>query len=380
MQHLTRLPFTIFLLSLACGTTESPSSRLDGGVSKQEFTRLINDISEPNGFFDSDNYISNETDYPHILPEMDKIGIKGGVYIGVGPDQNYSYIARIRPSYAFIIDLRRGNLIQHLLYKVILKMAESRQEFLSILLSKPLEHLTDTVDQGTIAALVDKFDRLPGSRDYLDRNFSLIKHKLAAFDLKITEDDYTDIEEIMIIFYERHLDLRWEWRSPWRRGLHFPTYREILLAKDLNGAYGNFLNTNRDFEFIKKMHADNRIVPVVGDFSGVHALSQIADYTRSKNEYVSAFYLSNVEFYLIPNGVMHQFAMNVKQLPINEKSILIRAFVNMRWGRHPATVGNHMMTTTMQYIKSFNQLYSEGTYQTYWDVGTRDYIDHSNGK
>ncbi len=380
MLKMARLSCTLFLLFFGCGTTESPPQRLGPGISKQEFTSLINDISEAPGYFDSNNYISNETAYLHILPEMDNIGIEGGVYIGVGPGQNYSYIAKIRPSHAFIIDLRRGNMIQHLIYKVILEMAETRLEFLSILLSKPLGDLTVLDVQGTIDTLVKIFDRLPGNREFLDINTALIKKKVATFDINITTDDVADIEEIMTIFFDRHLDLRWEWRSPWRRGLRFPTYREILLAKDLNGTYGNFLNTDRDFDFIKKMHAENLIVPVVGNFAGVHALNQIADYTRSKKEYVSAFYLSNVEFYLIPDGAMHQFAMNVKQLPINEKSILIRAFVNTRWGRHPATVGNHMMTTTMQYINSFNNQYSKGVYRTYWDVGTRDYIDHSVGK
>ena len=125
---MARLSCTLFLLFFGCGTTESPPQRLGPGISKQEFTSLINDISEAPGYFDSNNYISNETAYLHILPEMDNIGIEGGVYIGVGPGQNYSYIAKIRPSHAFIIDLRRGNMIQHLIYKVILEMAETRLE------------------------------------------------------------------------------------------------------------------------------------------------------------------------------------------------------------------------------------------------------------
>ena len=53
-------------------------------------------------------------------------GVTGGAYIGVGPDQNFSYIARIRPSVAYIIDIRRDNLLLHLLFKALFARAPDR--------------------------------------------------------------------------------------------------------------------------------------------------------------------------------------------------------------------------------------------------------------
>src|SRR5438552_950820 len=79
------------------------------------FAALSEQLSEPNGDFDTDNLISNESSYLHVIPALEQGGVTGGVYIGVGPDQNFSYIARIRPASAFIIDIRRDNLLLDLL-------------------------------------------------------------------------------------------------------------------------------------------------------------------------------------------------------------------------------------------------------------------------
>jgi len=66
--------------------------------SDSSFAGLVARLSEPNGYFDSDNIITNEVSYLHVASQLEKVGTRGGVYIGVGPDQNYSYIAMIRPS------------------------------------------------------------------------------------------------------------------------------------------------------------------------------------------------------------------------------------------------------------------------------------------
>ena len=64
------------------------------------FAALSARLSEPGGYFDSDNLISNETSYLHVMAKLKEIGVSGGVYVGVGPDQSFSYIAKIRPRMA----------------------------------------------------------------------------------------------------------------------------------------------------------------------------------------------------------------------------------------------------------------------------------------
>src|SRR2546421_11844598 len=66
-------------------------------VKHKAFAALSLRLSEPGGYFDSDNLISNETSYQHVLIKMRELAVAGGAYIGVGPDQNFTYIARLRP-------------------------------------------------------------------------------------------------------------------------------------------------------------------------------------------------------------------------------------------------------------------------------------------
>ena len=53
----------------------------------------------------------------------------------MGPEQNFTYIAKIRPRIAFIVDIRRQAIIQHLMYKAVFHLSPDRVQFLS----RPLE-------------------------------------------------------------------------------------------------------------------------------------------------------------------------------------------------------------------------------------------------
>ena len=75
------------------------------------------------GSFQSENFLSNENAFQTVIPELKATLPAGGVYLGVGPEQNFTYIVALRPRLAFIIDIRRGNLIEHLLYKAFVEMS-----------------------------------------------------------------------------------------------------------------------------------------------------------------------------------------------------------------------------------------------------------------
>src|SRR5450631_2298818 len=94
------------------------------------FASRIAQLSERGGDFDFDNLISNEKSYLHVIPALHDGRVTGGAYIGVGPDQNFSYIARIRPAIAFIVDIRRDNLLLHLLFKACFSLSETRVDYL----------------------------------------------------------------------------------------------------------------------------------------------------------------------------------------------------------------------------------------------------------
>src|SRR5438552_19074703 len=100
-------------------------------LSAAEFSRLIRELSEDGGYFRSDNFTSNETSYLHVVDKLQQLGATGGAYVGVGPEQNFTYIAKIRPRIAIIIDIRRQAMIQHLMTKAVFHLAPTRSQFLS---------------------------------------------------------------------------------------------------------------------------------------------------------------------------------------------------------------------------------------------------------
>ena len=105
--------------------------------SDADFWRLSATMSEEGGTFHSDNFISNEGRFQVVIPELVSRVKPGGVYVGVGPEQNFTYIAAVRARLAFIVDIRRGNLLQHLLYKALFELSADRAEFAARLFSRP---------------------------------------------------------------------------------------------------------------------------------------------------------------------------------------------------------------------------------------------------
>src|SRR5262249_50287625 len=117
-------------------------------------------LSEAPGYFDSDNLISNETSYLHAIGTIKDIGTTGGAYVGVGPDQNFSYIATIRPDIAYMIDIRRDNMLMHLLFKALFEESRNRLEFLCHWTGRPIPGDAAAFDDRPIEAIVARLDSL----------------------------------------------------------------------------------------------------------------------------------------------------------------------------------------------------------------------------
>src|SRR5687768_1901891 len=88
-------------------------------LSDEEFWRIVTEFSEPGGYFRSDNFVSNESTWQHVIPPLKERIKPGGVYLGVGPDQNFTYIVAFEPKIAFIVDIRRDNMLHQLMYKAL---------------------------------------------------------------------------------------------------------------------------------------------------------------------------------------------------------------------------------------------------------------------
>src|SRR4051812_31862074 len=119
----------------------APSARsnaLPDRLNDADYWKLETDISEPGGYFRiEDNYTSNEMEVGQLYSMLRDSKITGDVYLGVGPEQNFTYMAAVRPRMAFIIDIRRQAIMQHLMFKAMFEMARDRADFISILFGKP---------------------------------------------------------------------------------------------------------------------------------------------------------------------------------------------------------------------------------------------------
>src|SRR5712671_7193277 len=101
-----------------------------------EFWRFVSEFSEPGGRFPYENFVSNEVNYQSVIPEVRRRTTPGGVYLGVAPEQNFTYIAVIQPKVSFIFDIRRQNLVELLMYKALFEMSTDRADFVSQLFSR----------------------------------------------------------------------------------------------------------------------------------------------------------------------------------------------------------------------------------------------------
>jgi hypothetical protein len=301
------------------------------------FAVRIAALSEPGGYFDTDNLISNERSYMQVFPELERRGVRGGAYIGVGPDQNFSYIASVRPSVAFIVDIRRDNLLLHLLFKALFDQAQTRIQYLALLFGRPAPAHVAAWRTVSIERLAEYIRRPTQNGPALNAARARLVRAIRGFGVPLSADDLATIDRFHRRFVEGGLELQFETsgRPPQS---YYPTYRDLLLGTDGGGRQRNYLASEESFQFIKTMQARDRIVPVVGNLSGVKALAGIARDLGAQGESLSVFYTSNVEFYLERDGTYPKFVLNLSRLPRHDRTVVIRSIFNRGMGGSTSVV------------------------------------------
>ena len=110
------------------------------------------------------------------------------------------------------------------------------------------------------------------------------------------------------------------------------------------------------------MQVEDRIVPVVGDLAGEHALAAVGSDIERRGLVVSAFYTSNVEFYLMQDRIFGRFAAWASTLPRDGKSVIIRSLFR---SLHPQTVAGYRSTQLLQTLDHFAGEHQSGGFGTY---------------
>jgi hypothetical protein len=299
-------------------------------LSNQEFWKLSSSLSELSGFFRSDNLLSNEIFLQYVVPELTRTVKPGRVYLGVGPEQNFTYIAALKPAMAFIIDVRRGNLDLHLMYKALFELSADRADFVSRLFSrKRPDGLTAS---SSVAEIFRAFEHEEPSEALYRENLQAIERQLTTtHGFALTSDDLggaKGIEFIYKAFFTFGPELTYSSINGFGGfggGRAMPTYADLMTLTDESGQARGYLSSEASFAVVKDLESRNLVVPVVGNFGGPKAIRAVADYLKDHHALVSAFYLSNVEQYLRQDAIWSDFCRNAATLPIDGTSVFIRS-------------------------------------------------------
>ena len=307
----TCLTAALLFVSVVHGADTLPASLTD-----QAFWKMINDFSEEGGTFAFEMFMSNEVSFQSILPDLLRRVPPGGVYLGVAPEQNFTYIAALRPKMAFIIDIRRENMLEHLMYKALFEMSPTRSDFISRLFSRRILSVVD--GQASVDRLFAAVGNGRGDPRLFEENLQAIKNHLQKTKgFALTAKDTRTIDYVYHAFFSG---------GPGASLTEYGTsYRSLMLQTDGQGRNRNFLVSDANYQFVRQMQQKNLIVPIVGNFTGAKAMRAVATYIRDHSAEVTAFYVSNVEEYISsPRSSWSAYCRNIATLPVNANSTFIR--------------------------------------------------------
>ena len=329
------------------------------------FWAMVNDMSEAGGYFHSDNFVSNELGFQYVIDEMLASVGTGGVYVGVGPDQNFTYVAALRPQIAFIVDIRRQNMLQHLMYKALIEMSSDRADFLARLFSRTwsIEPPPGLEADSLFTMLAD----LPRDSVQYRANLTAIFDRLTKdHGFSLDSEDSTGLQYVYEAFFSAGAALTYSSNAVRGFARGMPSYRSLMTATDADGLNRSYMGSDAAFAQLKDLQQRNLIVPLTGDFAGPRALRAVGEWLRQHQATIDVFYVSNVEQYLFQQtDAWRQFYANVSTMPRDRHGLFIRSVSNRgRRYQHPSARSSSVTSR----IEEVLSLYRIGRLHSYADI------------
>jgi hypothetical protein len=319
--------YALFVMLLAALGAPVPaanaqSNTLPAELSDAEFWRIVSSFSEPDGPYPYDNFVSNERKVQLVIPALKALTKPGGVYLGVGPEQNFTYIAALQPKIAFILDIRRQNMLELLMYKALFEISPNRAEFVSRLFSRRRPPGVD--EKSSPEALFAAFEAVKPDEGFHLQNLQAIRSSFTKHGFQLTAEDLVKIDYVYNVFLRGGPAINYAFASPGATSFaNSASYARIMTDTDAAGRNWAYLANEENFQFVREMQRKNLIVPLVGNFAGPAAIRNVAKYLKEHNAPVTAFYVSNVESYLDAQQTQ-RFYSNAVDLPIDASSLFIR--------------------------------------------------------
>lgn len=358
------------ILALAVAS-RAAAQDIPARLADSTFWRMVTQFSEAGGYFRSDNFVSNETSFQYVIPELEKITKPGGAYLGVAPDQNFTYIIALKPRIAFLFDIRKQMVMQQLMYKALIELSADRADFVSRLFSRPRPPGLDT--SATPEALMRAFAGVVPDSSYYRKNWNALKDRLSrVHGFTLSDTAFSSIEYVYDAFYSAGPAITYNFGtgSGFRGGGGMPTFASLMVETDGTGLRRSYLASEANYRMLREMQLNNLLVPVVGDFAGSKAIRAVGQYLKEHKTTVTAFYTSNVEQYLFQQADdWRKYYANVATLPLDSTSQFIRSYsmganvMNFRQ-QSPYSRSIQLIGSISEVLKAF----SEGKILQYWDV------------
>ena len=342
---------------------------LPAELSDEAFWKIVTDFSETGGFFRSDNFVSNETTFQYVIKDLKKTKA-GGVYLGVGPDQNFTYIVAMQPKMAIIFDIRRQNMLQHLMYKALIELSSDRVDFVSRLFSRARPEGLDSKDSPE--KIFAAFNSVEADPKLFVENFKAMRRQLVErHGFALSTEDEASLEYVFRAFFAGGPELTYNGVGSGSAGFgrgRMPSYAELMQMTDEQGENRSYMGTEQNFKILQDLEKKNLIVPIVGDFAGTKAIRAVATYLKEHDAFATAFYVSNVEQYLFQqDDDWIKFYHNVKILPVDSTGVFIRSVFNGVALNYQA--GAFMRSASLlSSIPGLLEAFESGDVKNYYDV------------
>ena len=371
---------TLLFLTLLIGPAARSATPIPARLADSELWGMVSTFSEPGGTFRFENFLSNEIYFQNVIPALKTRVKPGGVYMGVGPEQNFTYIVATQPKVAFITDIRRQNMLELMMYRALFEMAPDRADFISLLFCR--KRPAGLAANATADALFTAYRSVVEDPALYRRNLQAIEDLLLkTHKFPLSTQDLAGIEKVYGVFFDYGPDINYNSGSGggFGRGFANVTYADLMSASDQQGTASttaknrSFLATEENYQYIRDMELRNLIVPLVGDFAGPKAIRAVGSWAKQHGATVTTFYLSNVEQYLFMDRVDGKFYANVETLPLDSTSTFIRsgrAFDGggFRGGRRGGYGGFGGLTSMLSPMTDVLKAYDSGRIQAWNDV------------
>lgn len=326
----------------------------------ERFDTLVRALSEPATGPRGDNLTSNEDSYPRVAGAIGRQVPRGGVYLGVGPDQNFTMVAHARPRLSFVVDYRRRNLLLHLLHKALFSLAADRVAYLSRLTARDPGPLPRDPAPAELAAA---FRAAVFDRRRLERTTTEVAAVLGSLGV-LDDSEWAELATIHARLAAPGMNARFL-ALPM-----YPTLGRLIETTDRDGSAAHFLARDDLYHEVRTRQLGDRVVPLVGDFGQPRGLAKLEQWLRTHSLALSVLYISDVEFFLIRSGRFAAYVENLAALPWMKGALIVRS--STREIAHPKRMPDDSATTVVDSAAAFLAASRAGRVRTIDDLFATD--------